>query len=105
MELAKNDVVIIWSGMKDVGRNESNKGLTEIRKFMENNKNTNIMVINLPMRQNLEPTSCVNQETKVCNRKLGKYMKCFEHTSVVEIKWDKEHHTRHGLHLNKVKNF
>jgi hypothetical protein len=28
-------------------------------------------------------------------------MKGFNHTSVVEIKWDREHHTRHGLHLNK----
>jgi RNase H-fold protein (predicted Holliday junction resolvase) len=100
MELTKNDVVIIWGGMKDVGRNESNKELTEIRNFMENN-NTYTMVINLPTRQDLEPTSCVSQETKVFNRKLGKYIKCFEHTSVVEIKWDKEHHTRHGLHLNK----
>jgi hypothetical protein len=42
-----------------------------------------------------------NQETKVYNRKLGKYVKIFEHTSIVGIKWGKEHHTRHGLHLNK----
>jgi hypothetical protein len=28
-------------------------------------------------------------------------MKSFEHTSIVGIRWGKEHHTRHGLHLNK----
>jgi hypothetical protein len=59
------------------------------------------MVINLPTRQDLEPTSCVNQETKAFNRKLDKYMKGFNHISVVEMKWDREHHTRQGLHLNK----
>jgi hypothetical protein len=59
------------------------------------------MVINLPTRQDLEPTSCVNQETEAFNWKSGKYAKAFSHTSVVEIKWDREHHTRHSLHLNK----
>jgi predicted phosphodiesterase len=33
-EFTKKDVVIIWGGMKDVSRNESSKGLTEIRNFM-----------------------------------------------------------------------
>jgi hypothetical protein len=28
-------------------------------------------------------------------------MKSSAHTSIVGIKWDKEHQTRHGLHLNK----
>jgi hypothetical protein len=59
------------------------------------------MVINPPTRQDLEPTSCVNQEIKVFNRKLGKYMKSFDHTSIVDIKLGRAHHTRHGLHLNK----
>jgi hypothetical protein len=56
----KNDEVTVWGGSKGVSRNESTKGLTEIRKI--NNKN--IMVINLPTRQDVEPTSCVNQELK-----------------------------------------
>jgi hypothetical protein len=94
-------LVIVWGGTKDVSRNESTEGLTEIGNFVKKNKNTNIRVINLPTRQDLEPTSCVNQEIKVFNRKLGKYMKSFDHASVVDIQLDREHHTRHGLHLNK----
>jgi RNase H-fold protein (predicted Holliday junction resolvase) len=94
-------VIIVWGGTRNVSKNESNKGLTEIRKFMENNKNTNIMIIHLPTRLDLEPMSCINQKAKVFNRKLDKYSKGFEHISVVGIKWDKEHHTKHGLHLNK----
>jgi hypothetical protein len=94
-------LVIVWGRPKDVSRNESTKGVTEIRNFVKKNKNTNIRVINLPTRQDLGPTSCVNQDIKVFNRKLGKYMKSSDHTSVVDIKLDREHHTRHGLHLNK----
>jgi hypothetical protein len=47
------------------------------------------------------PLSCVNQEIKVFNTKLGKYMKSFDHASSVEVKFDRKHYTRHGLHLNK----
>jgi hypothetical protein len=66
-ELTKNDVIIVWGETRNVSKDESNKGLTEIRKFMENNKNTNIMIIHLPTRLDLEPMSCINQETKVFN--------------------------------------
>jgi hypothetical protein len=55
----------------------------------------------LPTRQYLEPTSCVNQETKAFNRKLGKHVNDFNQTSVMEIKWARQHHTRHGYDLNK----
>jgi hypothetical protein len=41
-----------------------------------------------------------NQEIKVFNRKLCKYMKFFDYASSVEVKFDRDHHTRHGLHLN-----
>jgi hypothetical protein len=47
----------------------------EIRNWVKENNKTNIMVINLPTRQDLEPTSHVNQETKAFNTKLGKYVK------------------------------
>jgi hypothetical protein len=72
-----------------------------MRNFVRINKNTNIMVMNLPNRQDLDATSCVNQEIKVFNRKLGKYMKNFDHASSVEVKFDREQYTRHGIHLNK----
>jgi hypothetical protein len=99
--LTKNDVVIVWGSTKDISRNESTKGLSQIRNSVRINKNTNIMVMNLPNRQDLHATSRVNQEIKVFNRKLGKYMKSFDHASSVEVKFDREQYTRHGFHLNK----
>jgi hypothetical protein len=76
------------------------KGLTQIRNFVRKNSNTNVMVLNLPNRQDLEATSCVNQEVKDFNRKLCKHMKFFDYASSVEVKFDRDHYIRHGLHLN-----
>jgi hypothetical protein len=43
-------VVVVWGGIKDVSRNESGKGLTQIRNLVRKNSNTNVMVMNLPDR-------------------------------------------------------
>jgi hypothetical protein len=49
-DLVKNDVLIVSGGTKDVSKNETEKGLTQIRKFVRENSHTNVMVINLPDR-------------------------------------------------------
>jgi hypothetical protein len=64
------------------------------------NAHTNVLAMNLPIRMDLEATSCVNQEIKVFNRKLCKYMKVFDCASTLEIRYERDHYTRHGLHLN-----
>ncbi|PNF33016.1 hypothetical protein B7P43_G16371 [Cryptotermes secundus] len=99
-DFSKKDVVIVWGGTNDVSRNETDKGLIEIRNFVIDNAHTNVLVVNLPNRMDLEATSCVNQEIKVFNRKLRKYMKVFDYASTLEIKFERDQYTRHGLHLN-----
>jgi hypothetical protein len=46
-------------------KNETREGLTRIRNFVRENTHTNVLVMILPNRQDLEVTSCVNQEIKV----------------------------------------
>jgi hypothetical protein len=99
-DFSKRDVVIVWGGTKDVSRNETDKGLIQFRDFVNENAHSNVIAMNLPNRMDLEATSCVNQETKVFNRKLRKYMKVFDCVSTLEIKFERDHYTRHGLHLN-----
>jgi hypothetical protein len=64
---------------------------------------TNILVLELPDRYDLNSNSCVNREGKVFNKKLNKYMKAFEYASTVEVNYSKNHYTRHGFHLNRGK--
>jgi hypothetical protein len=77
-KLTKKDIVVVWGGTRDVGRNETGKAIHQIKKFVK--KQTNVIVMNVPCRHDLEPNSCVNDEVKVYNRKLKKHLKVFGNT-------------------------
>ena len=98
-KLTKKDVVVVW-GTHDVGKNESEKGLRQIRNFVENIKHTNVIVMSVPYRHDLAPNSCVNHEVKFYNRKLRKHLKVHDNVCVVEVDNKRELYTRHGLHMN-----
>jgi hypothetical protein len=46
---------------------------------------SNIIVMSVPHRHDLEYKSCVNDEVKRLNRKLRKIMKYFRNASVIEV--------------------
>jgi hypothetical protein len=64
------------------------------------NFSTNVIVLSLPKRMDLEDQSCVNKEMMNFNRQLGKHLKSFEYAHFVEVNYDRKYYTRHGLHLN-----
>ena len=99
-KLTKKDVVVVWGGTRNVGKNELEKGLHQIRNFAESMKHTNVIVMTVPYRHDLEPNSCVNHEVKVFNRKLRKHLKVHDNTCVLEVDKERELFTRHGLHMN-----
>jgi hypothetical protein len=57
-------------------------------------------VISALHRYDLSQTSCVNQEVKVFNRKLCKYLRAYN-ALIVEVDPDRSYYTCHGLHLNR----
>jgi hypothetical protein len=61
-KLKKKDVVIIWGGSRDTGKNESEKALCKISNFAWDHHQTNVIVISAPFRYDLAPDSCVNEE-------------------------------------------
>ena len=83
--LTKQDAVIVWGGIRDISRNESQKGLRQLRNFVEKHNQTNVLVVNVPNRFDLEAQSCINHEVNTFNRKLDKHMKTFQHASTVEV--------------------
>jgi hypothetical protein len=70
-------LLLYGSGTKDISRNETSKGLCQIRNFAEKHSQTNVLVMNVPNRFDLDAQSCVNYDVKFFNRKLGKHMKSF----------------------------
>jgi hypothetical protein len=61
---------------------------------------TNLVVMNVSHRHDLQINSCVNKEVKVFNRKLKKHSKVFAHLRLIEVINSRELYTRHGVHLN-----
>jgi xylose isomerase len=64
------------------------------------NFNTNVIVLSLPKRMDLEDQLCMNKEVMNFNSKLGRHLKSFEYAHFVEVNYDRKHYTRHDLHLN-----
>jgi hypothetical protein len=83
--LHRNDFVIILRGANGINRNESNTGLTHIRKFALQNEHTNVIALTPPHRYDLKDSSCINKEIQVHNRKLHKLLKDMHHVSVIDM--------------------
>ena len=99
-KLTKKDVVVISGGTVDIAKNEADKGLTHLVKFVGDCSNTNVIVIGAPKRHDLWELSCVNKEVDRFNRILHKRLRNNEHVKVIDSVVRRELYTKHGLHLN-----
>ena len=101
-QLSKQDVMIVWGGSRDVGKNESKQGINRLQGFVKTNKHTNIILMEVPHRYDLMRESCVNKEIQRFNNKLQEYMESYEHVTVLQVNMDRSNYTTHGQHMNKV---
>jgi hypothetical protein len=99
-QLTKQDVVVMWGGSKDVGRNEKKQGINWIRNFVETNKHTNIILMEVPHRYDLIEDSCVNKEVVKFNHIIRKRMKAHANVEVMKVNVDRGAFTKHGQHMN-----
>jgi hypothetical protein len=56
-QLTQNDIVIVCGGTSNISKNESNKGLRHVTHFVQNKRNTNVIVMDAPHRFDLEESS------------------------------------------------
>ena len=98
--LGKSDAVIVIGGANDINKNKTNIGLTHLQKFIENRRNTNIMVVTASHRYDLHESSCVNNEIVVFSRKLHKLVKTADSVNIVQATLNRNDFTRHGMHLH-----
>jgi hypothetical protein len=69
--------------------------------FMQKYNNTNITVVNIPHRHELDKAAKTNLDIQAFNKKLNKITKSFRHVALVEIEPNRKYFTRHGMRLNK----
>jgi hypothetical protein len=80
-QLSNQDVIIIWGGSRDVGKNESKPDIDRLKRLIETNKHTNIILMEVPHKYDLIRESCVNKETQSFNNQLRKCMESYEHVT------------------------
>jgi hypothetical protein len=101
-QLSHEDVIVIYSGSNDYKLNEFSLTLHNIKNFIQTNKHTNIILINVPLRYDLPNSTSVNSSVSILNRKLKKLVNVFPHTSFLETETNRNLFTNHGVHLNKT---
>jgi hypothetical protein len=96
----KNNAVVMWGDTKNGGKNETQKGLLQIKNFVENHNQTNIIVMSIPHRYDIQINSYVNNYIKVFNRKLREHWKVFDNAFLIKVNLGNNQFTRCGLNLN-----
>jgi hypothetical protein len=95
-----NNVVIVIGGSNDIAKSELNTNLTSIVKFLDALQHTNVILTEIPVRYDIGASSWINEQIKQYNRKLGKVTKSYKQAKLIRITTNRDHYTRHGLHLN-----
>jgi len=67
---------------------------------VDNHSETNIIVMSVPHRHDLEINSCINQEVNEYNKKLKQLLQSFDNVCIIDVDTDRDIFTKHGLHLN-----
>jgi hypothetical protein len=80
---------MVRGGTRDVSEHENDKGLSHIRTFIKMHSKTNILVLELPDRHDLNTNSCTYRKGKAFNGKLSKYTNAFEYASIVEVNYSR----------------
>ncbi|KAG8297610.1 hypothetical protein J6590_031653 [Homalodisca vitripennis] len=99
--LGNEDLCLIIGGTNDVARNEGDKFITGIENVLNEKKSHNFVIVDVPHRYDLSDWSRVNSEVKKVNSNLKQLSEKYSNVILVESsKAMRQHHTRHGMHLN-----
>jgi hypothetical protein len=98
-KLSRSDAVVVIGGSNDIGKIELNTNLTSIVTFLDVLQHTNVIIAELPVRYDIGATPWINGQIKQYNKKLG-IVKGHKQAKLIRITTDREHYTKHGLHLN-----
>ena len=74
---------------------------TILYSFVQKYNNTNIIIVNIPHRYDLDRTSVINSEIQAFNRQILQVAKAYSRVIIVDTNLDRKLFTRHGMHLNK----
>ena len=103
--LGKSDAVVTGrTNDTDVANVKVNDILAPMIHFVQKYVNTNVIIVNIPHRHDLENVADVDKAKvdKTNSIILKTILRAFKNTSLVELSTSRNHFTKHGLHLNKL---
>jgi len=99
-ELTRADTVIMFGGSNDIEKSKECSNLTLIVNFLENIQNTNVILMEVPVRYDTEARPLICEQIVNYNKKLHKVTKKYKHVKLIRVTTSRNHFTTHGLHLN-----
>jgi hypothetical protein len=68
--LTRDKLVVACGGASNTEKNQRTEGLKYMTNFVKNRKNTNVVIMRMSQRTDLEVLLCADNEVKVFNRKI-----------------------------------
>ena len=109
--LGKSDVLVVAGGANDIDVTnvKVNDILAPVIHLVQKYANTNVIIVNIPQRRDLENVEKVDKAKadntisiiQTYSTKLKTILRGFKNASLVEMSTSRNHFTKHGLHLNK----
>ena len=101
-QLSKDDVLVISSGTNDYEHDNFKSTFTNIKEYLSPLTHTNILVLGISCRYDLQNSTAVNLKILKINIKLSKLVRISPNVSFLDSNNDSKLLTRHGLHRNKL---
>jgi lysophospholipase L1-like esterase len=104
-DLNKNDVIVLSGGANNMGNKDGNERgeiVKKITDFIQTYNTTNVIIIGIPHRFDLNEESGINIEIRKTNAELKELTNSYSHVSIIETEPNRELFTTHGSHLNKT---
>lgn len=97
----KEDTVVLVAGANDIYHNEFHNAKHHLLKSLNSLQHTNVLVVGVPHRHDLMPTSIVNKEIAKANRQFKKIIEGYQYCEFLDVSnFERDMFTNHGLHLN-----
>ena len=101
-QFSKEDVLVICSGTNDYEQDNFKSTFRNIKEYLSPLTHTNILVLGIPFRYDLQNSTAVNSKILKINKKLSKLVRILPNISFLDSNNDSKLFTRHGLHRNKL---
>ena len=99
---SQDDLLVIFCGSNDFELNNFDSTLQNIRNYLTTIKHSNIVILSIPFRYDLQNCTVVNGNILQLNKKVHKLTRVITYSNFLDSNNDSKLFTRHGLHRDNL---